>query len=136
MDMAERFLQEKKADIIYFDRLTTADPEAPIKYAEGRSDEIRKCIGCLIGCGRPCAVNYDIQDQLIEMKPAEKPKKVLVIGGGVGGMEAARIATLRGHKVTLLEKSPELGGMVQALARTKLTAEFQNIIDYLATQMR
>ncbi|MDP2918740.1 MAG: FAD-dependent oxidoreductase [Dehalococcoidia bacterium] len=135
-NMAERFLQEKKADIIYFGRLITADPEAPRKYAEGKSDEIRKCIGCLGGCGRPCPVNYDVQDQPIPMIPADIPKKVLVIGGGVGGMEAARIATLRGHMVTLLEKSHELGGMVLALARTTITSEFQNIIDYLGTQMR
>jgi len=134
--MAERFLQEQKADIIYFGRLITADPEAPRKFAEGKSDEIRQCVGCLGGCGRPCPVNYDIQDQPIPMKPADIPKKVLVIGGGVGGMEVARIATLRGHKVTLMEKSHELGGMVLALARTKITSEFQNIINYLGTQMR
>jgi 2-enoate reductase len=87
-------------------------------------------------CGRPCAINYDIQDNPIPLTPAAKPKKVLIIGGGVGGMEAARIAALRGHKVTLMEKEPELGGMVAALARTKLTSEFQNIIDYLGVQMR
>jgi len=134
--MAEEFIQERKADIIYFGRLITADPEAPRKFAEGKSDEIRKCIGCLGGCGRPCPINYDIQDQPIPMKPADIPKKVLVIGGGVGGMEAARIATLRGHTVILMEKSHELGGMVLALARTKITSEFQNIIEYLGTQMR
>lgn len=137
LDMAERFLQEGKADIIYMARQVTADPETPNKYFEGRTEDIRKCIGCgLGGCGRPCTINYDIQDEPIPLTTAEKPKKVLVVGGGVGGMEAARIAALRGHKVTLMEKDSELGGMVSALALTKLTAEFRNIVDYLATQMR
>jgi len=146
MDMAERFLQEGKADIIYMGRQLTCDPETPKKYFEGRPEDIRKCIGCVHAepmpgggsgiCGRPCAINYDIQDNPVPLTAAAKPKKVLIIGGGVGGMEAARIAALRGHKVTLMEKEPELGGMVAALARTKLTSEFQNIIDYLGVQMR
>jgi 2,4-dienoyl-CoA reductase-like NADH-dependent reductase (Old Yellow Enzyme family)/thioredoxin reductase len=136
IEMAEKFLQEGKADIIFMGRQLTADPETPKKYFEGRPEDIRKCTGCLAGCGRPCPINYDIQDEPIPMTPAKKKKKVLVIGGGVGGMEAARIATLRGHKVTLMEKEPELGGMVAALALTPMTAEFRNIVDYMGTQMR
>jgi len=145
MEMAERFLQEGKADIIFMGRQLTCDPETPKKFFEGRPEDIRKCIGCVLQvvqeggngiCGRPCAINYDIQDHPIPLTPAEKPKKVLVVGSGVGGMEAARIAALRGHEVTLMEKDAELGGMVAALALTPLTAEFRNIIDYLSTQMR
>ena len=136
IEMAERFLQEGKADIIFMGRQLTSDPETPRKYFEGRPEDIRKCIGCLAGCGRPCPINYDIQDAPIPFTPAEKAKRVLVIGGGVGGMEAARIAALRGHKVTLMERDAELGGMVAALALTPMTAEFRNIIDYLGTQMR
>ena len=136
IDMAEKFLLEGKADIIYMGRQLTADPDTVQKYLDGRPEDIRKCIGCLVGCGNPCAVNYDIQEEPVPFTPAEKAKKVLVIGGGVGGMEAARIATMRGHKVTLMEKDVELGGMVAALALTPLTAEFGNIIDYLSTQMR
>ncbi|MDP2919060.1 MAG: FAD-dependent oxidoreductase, partial [Dehalococcoidia bacterium] len=117
-------------------RQFTSDPDTVKKFLGGKADEIRKCIGCVAGCGRPCPVNYDIQDEPVPMKPAAKPKKVLVVGGGVGGMEAARVATLRGHSVTLMEKEKELGGMVLALARTKLTSEFQNFLDYLGVQMR
>ena len=135
MDMAEKFLQEGKADIIYLGRQITADPETPNKYQEGRLEDIRKCIGCLDGCNT-CAINYDIRPDAIPLTPAERPKRVLVIGGGVGGMEAARIAALRGHKVTLTEREPELGGMVATLALTPLTAEFGNIVDYLGNQMR
>jgi 2,4-dienoyl-CoA reductase-like NADH-dependent reductase (Old Yellow Enzyme family)/thioredoxin reductase len=136
LDMAEKFLQEGKADIIFMGRQLTADPETPKKYFEGRPEDIRKCIGCNGGCGRPCTVNYDLQDAPIPLTKAEKTKKVLVIGGGVAGMEAARIAAVRGHKVTLIEKDSELGGMVAALALNPLTAEFQNIVDYLTTQMK
>ena len=136
LDMAGKLLEENKADIIYMGRQLTSDPETPNKYFEGRPEDIRTCIGCLAGCGRPCSINYDIQDEPIQLTSAEKPKRVLVIGGGVGGMEAARIAALRGHQVTLMEKDSELGGMVAALALTPLTAEFRNIVDYLATQMR
>lgn len=136
MEMAEKFLLEGKADIIFMGRQLVADPQTPNKYRESRPEDARGCLGCLAGCGRPCPVNYDIQDEPVPFEPAKKAKKVLIIGGGVGGMEAARIATLRGHKVTLMEKEPELGGMVAALARTKLTAEFQNFLDYLGNQMR
>ena len=135
MDMAERFLQEGKADIIYMGRQVTCDPETPNKYFEGRPEDIRLCIGCQAGCGRPCSINYDIQDEPIPLVPAEKTRKVLVIGGGVAGMEAARIAATRGHRVTLFEKSGELGGMVAALGLNPLTAEFSNIVRYLTTQM-
>ena len=136
MGMAEKFLQEGKADIIHMGRQVTADPETPNKYFEGRPEDIRYCIGCLAGCGRPCPINYDIQDEPVTLTPAERPKKVLVVGSGVGGMEAARIAALRGHQVTLMEKDSELGGMVAALALNPAMAEFGNIVDYLAAQMR
>jgi len=137
MDMAEKFLQEGKADIIYMGRQITADPETPNKYYEGRLADIRTCIGCLDGCSN-CAVNYDIQSDTepIPLVPAEEQKNVLVVGGGVGGMEAARILALRGHRVTLLEKDSHLGGMVAALALVPLTAEFGNIVEYLAAQMK
>jgi 2-enoate reductase len=137
LDIANSYIEQGKADIIYMGGQLTADPETPKKYLEGRPDEIRLCIGCRIGCGRPaCAVNYDIQDRPIPLTTADKPKHVLVIGGGVGGMEAARVAALRGHKVTLMERSSELGGMVAALARNEYLAEFGNFVTYLATQMR
>ncbi len=135
LDLAEKYLQEGKADIIYMGRQLTADPDTPQKYLEGRQEDIRPCIGCLSACG-PCAVNYDIHNESIPLIPAQKSKKVLVIGGGVGGMEAARVAALRGHKVTLFEKDSELGGMVAALAQAKLMAQFGNIVDYLGNQMR
>jgi 2,4-dienoyl-CoA reductase-like NADH-dependent reductase (Old Yellow Enzyme family)/thioredoxin reductase len=136
LDMAEKFLQEEKADIIYMGRQLTSDPETPNKYFEGRPEDIRKCIGCLEGCGTPCPINYDITPDAIPLAQAEKAKKILVVGGGVAGMEAARVCALRGHKVTLMERSSELGGTVAALALDPLAAEFGNIVDYLSVQMR
>jgi 2,4-dienoyl-CoA reductase-like NADH-dependent reductase (Old Yellow Enzyme family)/thioredoxin reductase len=136
LDMGEKFLQEGKADIIYLARQLTSDPETPNKYAQGRSDEIRKCIGCLEGCGTPCPINYDISPEAIPLTPAEKKKKILIIGGGVAGMETARIGALRGHRVILMEKDARLGGTVAALAKDPLASEFKNIVDYLGTQMR
>jgi 2,4-dienoyl-CoA reductase-like NADH-dependent reductase (Old Yellow Enzyme family)/thioredoxin reductase len=135
LDMADQFLEEEKADIIYMGRQLTSDPETPNKYLEGRSDEIRKCIGCLEGCGTPCPINYDISPDALPLETAGTSKKVLIIGGGVAGMEAARVCALRGHDVTLVEKAPQLGGTVAALALDPLAAEFQNFVDYLVTQM-
>jgi 2,4-dienoyl-CoA reductase-like NADH-dependent reductase (Old Yellow Enzyme family) len=103
-DMAEAFLQEDKADLIYLGRQLTSDPETPNKWLEGREAEVRKCIACLEGCGTPCPINYDIAPDTLPLKPAETAKSILVIGGGVAGMEAARVSALRGHRVTLMEK--------------------------------
>jgi 2,4-dienoyl-CoA reductase-like NADH-dependent reductase (Old Yellow Enzyme family)/thioredoxin reductase len=136
LDLAEHILEQGKADVIYIGSQLCADVETPKKYFEGRSDEVRKCIGCKpVLCGTPCTINYDSEVGRIPLTPAETRKNVLVIGGGVGGLEAARIAAMRGHQVTLIERESELGGQVAALARTKLMAEFKNIITYLGTQM-
>jgi 2-enoate reductase len=133
--MAEDFLQEGKADLIYLGRQLTADPDTPNKYLEGRPEDVRRCVACVEGCGTPCSINYDITPGVTAPTPAETTRKVLVIGGGVAGMEAARVAAQRGHRVTLIEKRPELGGMVAALACEPLTAEFANLIEYLSVQL-
>ena len=107
------------------------DPEYINKIRDGRYDEVRPCIACHNGCfavghvpdtSEPfymsrCALNpRTFNEKKYEITPAETPKKVVVIGGGVGGMEAARIAALRGHDVTLYEKTGKLGGAFQAAA--------------------
>ena len=135
LDMAEEFLQEEKADLIYLGRQLTSDPETPNKWFEGKAEEVRKCIACLEGCGTPCPINYDIAPESLPLTPAEAPKNVLIVGGGVAGMEAARVCTLIGHKVTLIEKDSMLGGTVASLALDPLTSEFANFVDYLRTQM-
>lgn len=119
VEIAESVLESGKADLVTMARASLADPELPKKAAEGRYDEILRCIGCLQGCAGEsgkgkcvrCLVNplTGMEDEY-DMSPAEKAKKVLVIGGGVSGCEAAVAAALKGHKVTLIEKSGQLGG--------------------------
>jgi NADPH-dependent 2,4-dienoyl-CoA reductase/sulfur reductase-like enzyme len=99
-----------------------ADPYWSHKAYAGQPEEIRKCISCLVGCWQEslmikrhmrCAINPAIGDErFIHLSPAAKPLRVAVVGGGPGGMEAARIATLRGHQVTLFERTGELGGAI------------------------
>lgn len=118
VEIAESVLESGKADLVTMARASLADPELPKKAAEGRYDEILRCIGCLQGCAGEsgkgkcvrCLVNplTGMEDEY-DMSPAEKAKKVLVIGGGVSGCEAAVAAALKGHKVTLIEKSGQLG---------------------------
>ena len=135
LDMANKLLEEGKADIIFMGRQLTSDPETPNKYLEGRPEDIRVCIGCMDECG-PCTINYEIHRGADTPTPTDKPKKVLVIGGGVAGMEAARVASLRGHGTTLIEKDSRLGGVVAALALSPLTSEFGNFVQYLTTQLK
>ncbi len=136
LEMAEDFLRQGKADLIYLARQLTADPETPKKYLEGRPEDVRKCVACVEGCGTPCSINYDMAPNAIPLTTAQTPRRVLVIGGGVAGMEAARVAAERGHHVGLIEKRSELGGMVAALALEPLTAEFRNLIEYLSGQLK
>ena len=115
-DMAEQALVDGKADAIGVGRALLADANWANKAYEGNVEDIRPCIGCNNGCvGRAnnakdirCAVNANLKTD--KLNPIENKKKVCIIGGGVAGMEAARIATLRGHEVTLYEKNNELGG--------------------------
>jgi len=118
--LVERLIEEEKVDLVYIGRQMLADPELPKKMLEGRYSEIRKCIACE-GCftrrlrysSMICSINPTLgRIEKFPMTPAERPQKVLIVGGGVGGMEAARVAALRGHDVTLCEKAGQLGGQV------------------------
>lgn len=114
---AELLVKQGRADLIAFGRQSIADPELPVKARNGQLETLAPCIGCLLGCvpnmfaGRPisCAVNPCVGRES-EVTPAEVSKKVVVVGGGPGGLYAAWICARRGHQVTLLEKNPELGG--------------------------
>ena len=136
---AELAVKEGRADIIAFGRQSIADPELPNKAAEGRLQELTPCIGCLLGCvpnmfkGEPirCLVNPCVGREL-EMVPAPVRKKVAVIGGGPGGLYAAYASALRGHEVTLFEKTENLGGNFRIAAyppgKGDLTAAIRNMI--------
>lgn len=118
VEVAERVVAEGRADMVYMARALVADPQLPIKAQTGRLDDIRPCMNCcrcMAASDNPpvhCTVNAQMgrEWKYPEERPARTNKRVLVVGGGPGGMEAARIATLRGHRVTLCEQRPRLGG--------------------------
>ncbi|MGM0432105.1 MAG: FAD-dependent oxidoreductase [Spirochaetota bacterium] len=121
-DYCESLLKEERTDMIGLSRQLLADPYWPLKAKIGKVDQIRKCISCLSGCWNgsmlakteiSCSINAGCGDgRYTDMKPAEKPMKIAVVGGGPAGMEAARISAVRGHNVTLFEQSGELGGAI------------------------
>lgn len=141
---ADTILSENKADFIVFGRALHADPEFPNKAKEGRLDEIRNCLACNEGCidtlttrsPITCVVNAAAgKENEYKIKRAERKKKVVVIGGGPGGMEAARVASLRGHEVILYEKSDELGGQINIAKKAPNMEGIEDSIRYLSTQM-
>lgn len=120
-ELAAEAVSSGKIDMVLLGRGLLADPDWPNKVRRGRLDKIRPCLGCHDGCmGRlesgktiSCAVNPACgREQEYCLYPALKAKKVMVIGGGMAGMEAARVAALRGHQVSLYEKNSYLGGHV------------------------
>lgn len=145
-ELAEKTLEEgKAADMISLGRGLLADPEWGNKVLEGRIEDIRPCIGCHQGCigrfftGKPlsCAVNPACGREIeYAIHPAEKPKNVAIIGGGVAGMEAARVAALRGHKVTIYEKAGELGGHLIEASASKFKKDNARLLDWYKTQIK
>jgi len=142
----ERVLAEGKADFIAIGRGLLADAEYPNKAAEGRLEDIRPCRRCIDGCihshqefflPTDCAVNVEVgMEAKYKIVPAKKPKKVLVVGGGPAGMEAARVARLRGHDVILFEKSDQLGGNMIPGSVPNFKEEERWLIEWFSTQLK
>ncbi len=138
---ADELVKSGALDFVTMGRKLLAEPELPNKLAEGRPEDIRPCVYCYTCISQiyfqrrlKCAVNAECgQEFETVILPAEAPGKVLVIGGGLAGMEAARVATLRGHQVTLLEKSKRLGG--SALFSAVSYPPNGRLVNYLATQL-
>jgi 2,4-dienoyl-CoA reductase (NADPH2) len=146
--LAVKMIEDGKFDIVGIGRGSIADCDFAKKTIEGRYDDIRQCIACsscshddLVGRPSRCAINfeYDRDNSWEEEKMllTARPKNVLVIGGGPGGMEFARVATLRGHKAVVCEKSDKLGGYLHlAASLPKLyTRELLNIVRWLSKKM-
>lgn len=140
----EAVLAQGKADLVAFGRYLWADPEFPRKVMEGRIDDIVRCTRCGTcedpPAGRPrrCRVNPSMgRERELRITPAEKKKKVLVIGGGPAGMETARVAALRGHKVILCDKNRALGGKLPLASMIKGSdvEDIRSIVPYLTGQL-
>ncbi len=143
--LADQILRDGLADLIGFARGLIADPELPNKACAGRFDEINYCIACNQGCFDPlfdrkpqtCLVNARAgAEGKLTIEPAARKKKVMVIGGGPAGMEAARVAALRGHEVCLYEKTEKLGGQLPLAAAPPGRSEFLTFLSYLENQMK
>jgi 2,4-dienoyl-CoA reductase-like NADH-dependent reductase (Old Yellow Enzyme family)/thioredoxin reductase len=142
--LAEKVLREGKADLIAMGRALLADPELPRKAYEGRFEDIRPCIYCNEACiGNisrmwriSCVVNPALgREREYAIEPAKRKKRVLVVGGGPAGMEAARVASLRGHKVTLYDKAKTLGGQLIAASAPQFKEPIGDLAEYLENQV-
>ncbi len=145
--LAAKVLEEGKADFIAMGRPLLCDPDLPRKAAAGHPEDIRRCISCNEGClaagagrlrYRRCALNPMAGRELTYKEPAkaDKKKRVLVIGAGPGGMEAASVAALRGHDVILYEKSQQLGGGVRLAMVPPHKEHMVDIIRFYETQLK
>lgn len=145
---AEQILADRQADMIGVARAAICDPQFAKKAREGRIEDIRTCVGCNqmcigglfrgkhISCTQNPAAGREESMGVKTILPAKSPKNVLVIGGGPAGLETARVAALRGHRVTLYEKSDELGGQVNLAKKAPMREELGDITRFLERQVR
>lgn len=143
-ELAESLLEEGKVDGVVLGRVLLAEPEFVNKIRDERRDEIAPCAGCLVGCvgeqnkRRPasCVINPFLgKETKLSVIPAETRKKVAVVGGGIGGMAAARMAALRGEDVTLFEKEEKLGGQILLAAMPPYKSSLLKWIQYLEREL-
>lgn len=145
-ELGERILRQGMADAIAMGRRLMADPDLPRKLIEGRPEDVRPCMACLecvvpIQKYRPlsCRVNAALgREREYRIEPAARSKRIVVVGGGPAGMEAARVAAARGHEVALYEKSRQLGGSLPlaALIKGTLVEDLPGLVAYFETQLR
>ncbi|MFQ5830164.1 MAG: FAD-dependent oxidoreductase [Candidatus Methylomirabilia bacterium] len=138
--VAERILEAGDADFVTLGRALHADPEMPRKSLEGRPEEICYCVACLkcsdlLGQNATvlCLANsHTSREREYAIRPAGRRQRIVVVGGGPGGLEAARVLALRGHAVTLLERTAEPGGQVLLSRLVPQREELAGLITYLA----
>lgn len=142
---AEKMLEDGVCDIVGLGRSTLADPEFMRKAREGRADEVRGCIGCLycrervLGKALPirCAVNARAarEDELSDLRHDGADRTVAVVGGGVAGMEAARVLALRGFAPVVFEQSDRLGGALNVADRAELREKLTHLVETMTLQL-
>jgi len=143
-ELAEKVLEEGKADLVALGRGLLTDPFWVQKVGEGRTEKIRPCLGCHDGCmsrifsGRPlsCTVNPAAgRERAYAIERAKTPKKVIIAGGGVAGLEAARTASLRGHRAVLYEKTNVLGGYLVPGSVPSFKKDLQDLLRWYESEM-
>jgi 2,4-dienoyl-CoA reductase-like NADH-dependent reductase (Old Yellow Enzyme family)/thioredoxin reductase len=144
-DLAEKVLQEGAADIILLGRPLIADPYFPRKVMQGKKESIRKCIGCnhcvdnlSYAKSIRCILNpvVGFERDYARLPHTDSPKNILVVGGGVAGLEVSRVAAEIGHRVILAEKTGELGGQVKYASSTPFKDEMKEIVIFYQQQMK
>ena len=145
---AESLIADGKADMVGYVRALISDPDMANKAREGKTADIRFCVkdnkGCIgrlnqskaLGCIQNPEIGYEPLYDPSSTPPLQKKKKVIVVGAGPSGMEAARVAHERGHDVTLYEKSEKLGGQVRLIGKRPGRGAMQGVIRYLSRMLR
>jgi 2,4-dienoyl-CoA reductase-like NADH-dependent reductase (Old Yellow Enzyme family)/thioredoxin reductase len=144
-EYCEQIVAEGKTDLVGLARQLLADPYWPVKARMGRVKQIRRCISCLGGCWQEslmakheiaCSINAACGNPAFAaMRHAERPVKVAVVGGGPAGMEAARVATERGHLVSLFEREAELGGALKYVCMVPGKEKMRWYLDWIRDQL-
>jgi len=148
LEEADQAIRASDGDMVAMVRATIADPDLVEKTLAGHPERVRPCIGCNQGCigqlqappnRMGCVVNPAVGHELKmgdnRLTPAEQPGKILVIGGGPAGMEAARVAALRGHQVVLAEAESDLGGTAKLAAAARTRAGIRDILVWLEDEV-
>ena len=148
LEEVEQVIRLGQADCVSMVRATIADPDLVQKSIDGRESEVRPCIACnqscignqlsgkvRLGCTVNPAVGYEAKRSETMITPADKARRILVVGGGPAGMEAARVAAMRGHEVTLCEADRDLGGKLRLAKKAPFRATIGDVAAWLESEV-
>jgi len=143
---AAKVIEEGRCDMVGLGRGLLADPDFVKKLEEGRPEDIRRCIACCACIDKAfekvkmkCAINPELgreEEYAIRVLPPKRQRKVVIVGGGPAGLEAARVAKMRGNRVVLFEKGERLGGQLLMACVPPSKEEIKNLIEYYEVQMK